>query len=675
MFLQELQTTRVEDEMAKRKTADNGSQRLLIKELRSPKQVFRNLRNYLAGQFVGATRDDALLDEVLKCLFCRLYLETSRVDEPLESAHDAFATAEFYRGVFGSVRNDFPEIYDPTTEMLLDPKSLLHVVDSIDFTLVDAKSDPIGDAFEVFAGSESRGRNGQFFTPNNATELLVNAVAPKPAESVIDPACGAGGFLASVVRYYRALGLKDSDMPAAVGNVWGIEKDAYLTKLARLHVSLLSGSHPHVLCGDSLAMRNEIEQPITLPSDGFDVVLTNPPFGVKIVAAKADVLRQFELGAKWRFNKENEQWHSTDEAVSTVPPQVLFVEQCLNLARPRGRLGLVLPESILSNKSYRHVVEFLRRKASVDAVIGMPESLFKTSGKGGTHTKTCLLVLTKIGAPSEQRGKVFMAEAKWCGKDSRAREIPNDDLPVIGANLEFFRRGKRLTPSRLGFVIEDEKLSENVLCPRYHDPELESEIDALQSTHELVKFGDLLTKRCLHLSTGDEVGKLAYGGGDVPFVRTSDVSNWEIKLDPKHTLERTLYEALREKQDVRPHDILMVKDGTYLIGTCAMVTSYDCEMVYQSHIYKIRVLKEAHGLNPFLLLAILSCSVVQRQIKAKQFTQDIIDSLGERIRELVLPIPRSEDSRREITEMVKRVIDERVEARELARKAVIAVLN
>ncbi len=58
-------------------------------------------------------------------------------------------------------------------------------------------------------------------------------------------------------------------------------------------------------------------------------------------------------------------------------------------------MGIVLPESILSNKSYRYVVEYIREKSNIQAVIGMPDELFKTSGKGGTHTKTCLLVVEK----------------------------------------------------------------------------------------------------------------------------------------------------------------------------------------------------------------------------------------------------------------------------------------
>ncbi len=502
-------------------------------------------------------------------------------------------------------------------------------------------------------------------------DVLVKMVDPKPGETVIDPACGAGGFLASVVRHQRFSGCDERELVAGVSSLYGIEKDAYLAQLARLHVSLLSGGHPKVVCGDSLAMRNEEGGGLQLP-DSFDIVLTNPPFGVKIVAATAEVQRAFSLGSKWRLD-QTKTWQQTGELASSVPPQVLFVERCLSLARPGGRLGLVLPESILSNKSYRYVVEFLRGKAQVDGVIGMPEALFKTSGKGGTHTKTCLITLTRIADKSKGRGRVFMAEAKWCGKDSRAREIPNDDLPVIAENFATFKSRGKLVPSRLGFIVPEKNLEENVLCPRYHDPELDADLEALHKTHELVRFGELVSAGCIKITTGDEVGKLAYGGGDIPFVRTSDISNWEVKIDPKHTLERSLYETLKQKQDVRAGDILMVKDGTYLIGTCAMVSEYDREIVFQSHLYKIRLQQEQHGLNPYLLLAILSAPIVQRQIKAKQFTQDIIDSLGERIHELLLPLPRSVERRRDVTEMVKKVIEDRIEARELARKAVLAV--
>jgi type I restriction enzyme M protein len=662
--------------MARINKTANGSQATLFMEVNTPKEVFRYLRNYLAGQYIGATRDDALLDEVLKCLFCKLYLETSQVEQDSSVVADSFARAQFYRNVFQRVRQDYPEIYDEGAEILLDPANLDHVIRSLDFALLTAESDPIGDAYEVFAGSESRARSGQFFTPRNATDLLVEAIDPKPGEKIIDPACGAGGFLASAARHLFRQGLSARQVADAARNFVGIEKDDYLTRLARLHVSLLTCGHPTIICGDSLALRNNGTKLETLiPVSEYDVVLTNPPFGVKIVAASAEVLRQFELACKWKLDASSKEWRPVGEVRQSVPPQVLFVERCLSLLRDGGRLGMVVPESVLSNKSYRHVVEYLKSRTYIDAVIGMPESLFKTSGKGGTHTKTCLLVATKGRGNGATRSKVFMAEAKWCGKDSRAREIDRDDLPEISKRFSAFKGKVAIASSHLGFLVNAKDVLENVLCPRYYEPELALELERLTESHDMVRFGDLVSEGCLTVTTGDEVGKLAYSSGGIPFVRTSDLSTWEIKVDPKHCVDERVYRSLKSKQDVRRDDILMVKDGTYLIGTCAIVTEYDEQIVYQSHLYKIRVTKEKHGINAFLLLALLSSGAVQRQIRAKQFTQDIIDSLGERISELMLPIPRLAKKREQITEMVRQVIKERVEARELARRAVVEVLG
>ena len=84
-----------------RKRKDELEGPLLFRDLTPPKQVFRDIRNYLAGQFVGATRDDVLLGEVLKCLFCKLYLEMAG-DGNLQGA-DAVDLAQFYRVTFSRV--------------------------------------------------------------------------------------------------------------------------------------------------------------------------------------------------------------------------------------------------------------------------------------------------------------------------------------------------------------------------------------------------------------------------------------------------------------------------------------------------------------------------------------------------------------------------------------------
>lgn len=660
--------------MPKRSVKADVGQLSLILGLGTPKEIFRSLRNYLAGQFVGATRDEILLDELLKCLFCKLYIELGLVSAP-KAENDLINYAKIIQSVFRQVREDFPDIYNSNSKILLEAEVIYKVVTDCSFSLIDAKSDPIGDAFEVFVGSESQSRSGQFFTPRSVTDLLVKAVDPQPGELIIDPACGAGGFLTSVARYWHEGGMSTQEISkCAINNFYGIDKDEYLVNLAKLHISLLTGGHPNILCGDSLALQNNLSTiREKAANEGFDVLLANPPFGVRIVAAKPEVLDQFLLARKWKFYPDLEKWCPTTEIKTQVPPQVLFVERCLSLLKPGGRMGIVLPESILSNKSYRYVVEYLLEKSSIQAVIGMPEALFKTSGKGGTHTKTCLVIAEKKGKQSDKKNMIFMAEAKWCGQDSRARTIPNNDLPQIGENLKLFKQNETFDQSALGFMIDAGAVQSNVLCPRYYDPQVNDDLTSLENTHTLLTFGQLVKDGILKVSTGDELGKLSYGSGDIPFIRTSDLSNWELKADPKHGVDRKIFESFKKKQDVQVNDILMVKDGTYLIGTCAIVTEYDREIIYQSHLYKIRIMPNNLGLNPFLLLAVLTSPVVQRQIKSKQFTQDIIDSLGERINELVLPIPKSEELCQEITEMVRTVINDRVEARELAKKARLAV--
>lgn len=634
---------------------------------RSPKDAFRNIRNYLAGQFVGATRDDALLDEVLKCLFCKLLIERGEADA-VDGTADPFGLSRQLRSTFKMVRSEFTEIFPKDTEILLDPSSLLYVMGQLSFSIMDADSDPIGDAFEVFVGSESKGNSGQFFTPRSVTNLLVQALDPKPYETILDPACGAGGFLSSVCAHLEKQGIA----PHVVSkNLYGIDKDAYLAQLAKAHIALLTGSHPTIINGDSITLQNG-QKGIReyLPQDGVDVILTNPPFGVRIVSGSPDVLKTFDLARKLVKNPKTGLLELSDKVQSNVPPQVLFVERCLSLLKQGGRLGMVLPESILSNKSYRNVVEYLLKYADIHAVIGMPEALFKTSGKGGTHTKTCLLIATKNGNKSKKNGTtVFMAEAKWCGQDSRARTIPHNDLPIIAENFSKHKKNKLKTLSNLGFSVDKVKILGGVLCPRYYDPQAEEELHGLGKTHSLLMFSDLVNEGVFKLTTGDEVGKLVYGTGKFPFIRTSDISNWELKADPKHGVSADIYNGLKKKQDVQAGDILMVKDGTYLIGTCAIVSEADKNILYQSHLYKIRVNENKYGLDSYLLLAILSSTVVQKQIRSKQFTQDIIDSLGERINELVLPIPKSKEARERISSLVKKAVIKRIEARELTREA------
>ena len=629
----------------------------------SAKNTFSDIRNFLAGRFLGATRDEFFLDEIIKLIFCKHEFNDQNTND-LED----IALANLYRKTFKSVLMHHKDIYqDEACEIELDPVSIKYIDTKFNqLDLFNLERDIIGDAYEIFMGDAIKGQSGQFFTPQNAAEALVSLVAPSPENSIIDPACGAGGFLVATIKYWNNQYFNFTN-----NNLYGVDKDIYLTRLAKIHLACMGQSTKKIQCADSLVWDETI---LGRRDSQFDIVLTNPPFGVNIQAGTSETLSNFDLAYKYRKVKGGP-LKKTDSINESVAPQIVFLEQCVKLVKTGGKIGIVVPESMISNKKYAYVVEYILRMCYIQAVIGMPDELFKTSGKGGTHTKTCLLVLKKKENTDNKDYKIFMAEAKWCGHDSRGREIPKDDLPGILNTYFKFLYGDEFNNSTLGFVVSRKLITNNVLAPRSYVFEVQNNKD-LERTHTLVSIGKLIEEKVITVTTGNEVGKLAYGTGDIPFVRTSDISNWEIKSDPKHLVSEEVYESLSKKQDVQEGDILMVKDGSYLIGTCAMVTKYDTKIVYQSHLYKIRVYQDnVYNLDRYYLLAVLSSEYVKQQIVTKTFSQDIINSLGDRLKELIIPIAKDSNHIERVAGMVKKSIDESIEARELARKIRAEVLT
>ncbi|HHD72665.1 MAG TPA: restriction endonuclease subunit M, partial [Epsilonproteobacteria bacterium] len=126
-----------------------------------------------------------------------------------------------------------------------------------------------------------------------------------------------------------------------------------------------------------------------------------------------------------------------------------------------------------------------------------------------------------------------------------------------------------------------------IYIPKYYDPSINDELESKKDSHDLLNVQQLVDDGIISFGTGHEIGKLAYGTGDIPFVRTSDISNWEIKSAPKQGVSEEIYSEYALTQDVQVGDILLVRDGTYLIGTNCIVTALDKKILYQSHILKI----------------------------------------------------------------------------------------
>lgn len=660
-----------------------------LKKTHNLKSVFGSIRNYLAANNTGITLDNEFVVQIINLIFCKIY------DERFTRANDTVnfragieepcvAVADRIKRIFDSVKNKYPDVFGVNDVISLSDASIAYIVGELQqYCLIESERDVIADAFEMFISPSLRGGQGQFFTPRNVVKLLVALANPTRHDKLIDPACGSGGFLIESLRYVWAqvknegeeLGWPDREIFAdqqevAIKNFRGIDKESFLSKTTKAYMAILGDGRGGVFC------ENSLEMPIHWGSDtqhliqlgAFDIVLTNPPYGSKLKIEDRAILSHYDLGYQWKV--KNGVYEKTTKQLDFQTPQVLFIERCLNLLRPGGRLGIVAPESMFCNPSHKYIMSYVESKAQIEAVVSMPENLFQPH----THAKTCVVLMRKFGEnekpdPDEQ---IFMAVAKWCGHDSRGLAVPYDDVPAIQARFEAFRRGEELSYDHLGFVIKQSQIVDSIYLPIYYNPEIRANLDSLKDEYDLVTVSELVEHGLISLSTGDEVGKLAYGTGSVPFIRTSDIANWEIKLDPKQGVSEEIYEELRKKQDVQANDILMVKDGTYLVGTCALITEDETKIVYQSHLWKIRS-TDHEKLNPYLLLALLSSPIVKQQIRAKQFTQDIIDTIGRRILELVLPFPKSKEQQEEVISMVKDVFDRRTEAKNIMRNVLLNV--
>ena len=668
----------------------------------------------------GITRDEALAQEIINLLFCKLLDEQESAPDDVvkfragvgETSQEVAARiATLFERVKAHV---FGDVFEPTERIRLDDDSVAYVVGELQtYTIVEAGRDAIGEAFEVFIGPALRGAEGQFFTPRNVIEMMVQMVDPQPGEKIIDPACGSGGFLIAALAHVwgqlrehaahrnwseRQLARREYEVAAECFR--GIDKDAFLAKVCKAYMALVGDGRGGVFCQNALepfADWSPLVREEAVPGT-FDVVLTNPPFGKKIVVKGEATIGQFELGRKWRrttrepsaaeregaaLASKEAAWEETTALRTQLPPQIPFLERCVALLKPGGRLGIVLPESLFGNPSHGYIVQWLRTHLRITAIVNMPEPLFKTSGKGGTHTKVCVLIATRRDDGEASDAPIFMAEAHWCGHDSRGnptvRLLPNgetellDEVPEIAARFADWKRApERFAPDHRGFSLAPAEVRGGVFIPRYYNPDIAAEMRRLAPEFRFPTLGELAAEGTVSFATGVEVGKMAYGTGGIPFIRTSDISNWEIKADFKHGVSRQLYDRYRDQADVAAGDVLMVKDGTYLIGATAMVTRWDLPMLFQSHLYRIRI-HRPEQMAPWLFFALLNTPIVRLQVRAKRFTQDIIDTIGRRVLEIAIPVPRCEDEARRLAADFKRRIETRIRLRHEASTLVQSV--
>ena len=266
------------------------------------------------------------------------------------------------------------------------------------FSMHDAGSS-IDSLFETLLSRTGKGQKGQFFTPRYVVDFCVTMLAPMVHERVIDPACGSGAFLTEC-------------MSRGILNIAGFDIDSRAVRIAKL-LLLRSGGDPNCIQQADM-LRGGAQYNAT-----FDCVLSNPPFAGDVIDQQ--LLSRYELGA----------------ARKRVDRDVLFLERCLQLVRPGGRIAVILPHNKFAGAGSLYARKWLLERAEVLAVVGLGRRTFLPH----THQKANVLVARRREGPRNgQEIPIFFALSEQDGKDARGRPTPHDLEEISQAYTHFRAR-------------------------------------------------------------------------------------------------------------------------------------------------------------------------------------------------------------------------------------------
>ncbi len=316
--------------------------------------------------------------------------------------------------VIGQILSGVERVRVDTERNFLD---VLDRVDAISLRAIDDQH--IFALSQVYEGlllkmGEKGNDGGQFFTPREVIRVMVRALDPKIGETVYDPCCGTGGFLAQAYEYVES---RQGDETTASQlttlrqrTFYGREKENLIYPIALSNLVLHGIDEPHIWHGNTLTGGEAYGGLFAGAPDLFDVILTNPPFGGKE-----------GQDARTRF------------AYRTGATQVLFLQHVIEKLRPGGRCAIVLDEGVLFRTNETAFVQTKRKlldDCDLWCVVSLPGGVFTAAGAG---VKTNLLFFTK-GQPTERVWYYDLSDLK-VGKRS----------PLTAARFEDFFR---LLPNR-----------------------------------------------------------------------------------------------------------------------------------------------------------------------------------------------------------------------------------
>ncbi|HEY8271749.1 MAG TPA: N-6 DNA methylase [Pseudobdellovibrionaceae bacterium] len=346
--------------------------------------------------------------------------------------------SEFEKDILSGKKKRFFEKDDQINISSSTMKKVAKEIENID--LFGMEEDVHGRMFETFLDATIRGKDiGQFFTPRDVVDLMVEIGDPKASknhvDTVLDACCGSGGFLiASLSKMLRQAsgicGLSSKERieleeKIKTQSVYGIDagSDPAMYKIARMNMYLHGDGGSNIYYADSLdkgigrvgnenlEVDKQIEELRTMVLDKgrkFDLILSNPPFSLQYTRENRDqshVLNQYALSRDRVGGK----------IINKLISSVMFIERYKDLVSDSGKIIAVIDDSVLSGSSYEYIREYIRNNFIIEAIISLPGDAFR---RAAARVKTSVIVLRKKSKDDSQ-DDIFMASSIYLGLEQK----------------------------------------------------------------------------------------------------------------------------------------------------------------------------------------------------------------------------------------------------------------
>ena len=396
----------------------------------------------------GKLSPPAAFGELCKIIFVKINDEANRKKgEPYEfqiKTHESSGKlSERLRSIYEAQQRREPDVFTDTIK--IDAPTLRTIVSHIEgINLSDTDLDTKGLAFETFMDGFFKGHFGQYFTPREIIDFAVQMMQPQHHERVLDPACGSGGFLLHALNHVRK-GAKDyhDDLGKrsrhwhdfAKDQLFGIEVNEEIARVAKMNMILHDDGHTNVISTDALQEFNRIRERTAnneFKEGTFDLILTNPPFGAKVLLSEHPYLENYELGTQ--MNKAGRKKPRKNQRT-----EILFIERIWHFLKPgTGRAAVIIPDGILTNFSLQEVRDFLLEHFQINAIVSLPQMTFAHFGAG---VKASIVFLRRRanGEKLNDDEPIFMAAPELIGYDATGHETKNQ-LPEVVKQYRLFEQ-------------------------------------------------------------------------------------------------------------------------------------------------------------------------------------------------------------------------------------------